>query len=54
MLPDCVLDGCARDFVLIFIFPGRMRGRGFNSCRDFFWLFLFFLKLLRVEKYVAN
>lgn len=43
--PDCVLDEWVRAFALIFIFPGRMRVKGFNSC----WVFgCFFLKVTQL------
>lgn len=44
VLPDCVHDECVQDFALIFIFPGRVRVREFNSCwlGYFYWWVGFF------------
>lgn len=49
MIQHCptVLDECVQDFALIFIFPGRLGVREFNSC----WLLdFFFLKLLSFRR----
>lgn len=46
--PDCVLDECVRDFALIFVFPGRMRVKGFNSCWVFGCFFFFFKKVTQL------